>query len=278
MTTLDWNRSNRIENEYRRAITALYSDVIEKLKGETDPQTIARKLREISRSPSLHEYAAAQASKMTTRINQFTAKTWRTAAREAGRGSEIYACIMRSLKESPDAYLNIIQNNAQYIRSVPKEAADWIVLHMQQESLKGRRSSDITSDILKQYPNLLKNRAKLIARTEVSKAQTALTQSRAQQLGLDWYIWRSAEDGRVRNSHQKMHGMLIRWSDAPNPEKLFPERGNRAPNSYHAGNFYNCRCYPEPVVNWDYVDFPIRVHHKGKISNMTKAKFKRLIT
>jgi SPP1 gp7 family putative phage head morphogenesis protein len=274
---MDWDRSNRIEQEYRRSITAIYNDILQGLKGETDPETIARKLRDISKNPSFHEYAVARAAKMATQTNKSVSSTWRAASKEVGRGSELYDNIMRSLTENPGAYYDIIQANAAYITSVPAEAADWIIQKVQEESLKGRRSSDIMEDILQGYPDMLKTKAKLIARTEVSKAQTALTQSRAKRLGLDWYIWRTSEDGRVRKSHDHMKGVLIRWSDPPDPEKLSQQKDVKSYGRYHAGEIFNCRCYPEPIVGLDFVDFPAKVYYGGKIVRMTRSKFERLV-
>ena len=82
------------------------------------------------------------------------------------------------------------------------------------------------------------SRAELIARTEVSRQTTILTQTRAVSIGSEGYIWRTADDGRVRPSHAAMNGQFVKWSEPPTLDGL----------TGHAGALPNCRCYPEPVV------------------------------
>jgi SPP1 gp7 family putative phage head morphogenesis protein len=140
------------------------------------------------------------------------------------------------------------------------------------------RASELAEYIKSVFPEKSKANAALIARTEVSKSQTALTQARAEALGLNWYIWRTSEDSRVRSSHDFMEGVLVRWSDPPNPELLDPDfKGKKTYGKYHAGNIFNCRCYPEPVVDIDDIEFPCRVYFNGKIQNMTRNRFLEIV-
>jgi hypothetical protein len=71
-----------------------------------------------------------------------------------------------------------------------------------------------------------------------------------------------------------MSDVLIAWSDPPSPEQLF---GEKSYGKYHAGNIFNCRCYPEPLVELHYVNWPHKVYHGGQIKTMTLAQFERLI-
>ena len=52
------------------------------------------------------------------------------------------------------------------------------------------------------------------------------------------YIWRTARDGDTRPSHRAMEGKFVKWDE---PQLLDGMTG-------HAGEFPNCRCYPEPVI------------------------------
>jgi uncharacterized protein with gpF-like domain len=96
--------------------------------------------------------------------------------------------------------------------------------------------------------DLLLNRAKLITRTQISRAIAAENIARFQQAGLTHYVWRTSEDERV----------------VGNPEGLYP-KGNpghedhyhrdgkvfafdNPPEDGHPGVPYNCRCVMLAVV------------------------------
>ena len=117
-------------------------------------------------------------------------------------------------------------------------------------------------------------RARLIARTETSKATTALTQARAEELDLQWYLWRTSEDQRVRVSHRRMNNVIFNWKSPPAPEKLVGEKSTAG--RYHAGNIWNCRCYPEPLLRFDQVPWPHKVFVGGAIRPMTLVAFRNL--
>jgi len=62
----------------------------------------------------------------------------------------------------------------------------------------GKRPEQLTLDILKANKNISVTRAKLIARDQIGKLTSALTERRSRDLGLDTYDWRTALDERVR--------------------------------------------------------------------------------
>jgi hypothetical protein len=77
----------------------------------------------------------------------------------------------------------------------------------------------------------------------------------------------------VRGSHRLLQGVLVQWSDPPSPEALFHERSY---GHYHAGNTFNCRCYPAPVLNLNTLVWPHRVYAGGAIRMMTLVRFKEM--
>lgn len=273
---MSWQYYNRAEKELERNMKALFQQIVIAIGKEADPAVISRKLKIISNQPQFHKTAMSMALTMTAKVNADAAKSWREAARMAGRGNDIYAGIISSLQDIP-GFFEVVRANADYIRSVPSDIADWIADRVQAESLKGRRASEIAADILEKYPDMLGTKAQLIARTEVSKTQLALTEARCADLGINWYVWRTAMDSRRRDSHKDMEEVLVAWDDMPNPEKLFPYDGVKAYGKYHAGGTFNCRCYPEPVVSLNAISFPAKVHRNGKIVVMTRAQFERLL-
>jgi len=254
---------------------ALLKQIITAIGYETDPLKISRKLRIISQQPQFHQTALNMALTMTTNISKESSKSWREAARTVGRGNDVYAGIMESLEINSETFFKLIRENADLITNILPETADWITNKVQEESLKGRRASDIAEEIYLKYPDIAHSKAQLIARTEVSKTQTALIQSKCETLGLDWYIWRTSQDARVRKSHGHMEGVLVKWSNPPNPEKLAGVKTTSGP--YHAGCFPNCRCYPEPVVAVELVVFPCSVYFKGNIrKNISRLEFEKI--
>lgn len=272
---MNWQQHNRVERELERNMKALFQQIVISIGKDPDPATISRKLKIISNQPQFHQTAMSMALTMTTKVNTTAAQSWREAARMAGRGNDIYSSVFASLQDIP-GFFEAVRANADYIRSVPSDIADWITDKVQAEGLKGRRASDIAVDILEKYPSMLETKAQLIARTEVSKTQLALTEARCADLGINWYVWRTAMDSRRRDAHADMEGVLVAWDDMPNPEKLFPHEGAKAYGNYHAGGTFNCRCYPESVVSLNAISFPAKVHRNGKVVVMTRAQFEQL--
>jgi SPP1 gp7 family putative phage head morphogenesis protein len=124
---------------------------------------------------------------------------------------------------------------------------------------------------LKPYMQHLKNfEIQRIARTEVAKADTAITRVRAESIGLNWYEWQTSQDARVRVSHRKMNQVLIDWNDPPSPEQLVKEPSE---GHYHAGNIYNCRCVALPVLSLNSLNWPRRVYHSGSLRLVSKNQF-----
>ena len=124
------------------------------------------------------------------------------------------------------------------------------------------------------FPQLLSSRVRLISRTETAKASSALTKARAEDLNLDWYVWQTSDDARVRTSHKKMNGVLVPWSSDPDPEALVGEKSTLG--AYAVGNCPNCRCTPLVLLSADDVTWPRRVYWNGAIKQMNKQQFKQL--
>lgn len=91
-------------------------------------------------------------------------------------------------------------------------------------------------------------RATLIARDQVSKLNGAITQHRQRKNGIQYYIWSTSGDERVRDSHILMDGLLCRWDD---PTVYSPDNGRtwvaRAGEMLHPQEAVQCRCVANPV-------------------------------
>ena len=274
----------RIEVAFRRVLLDIAKGIVMRVGETSDPQIIVATLEHLAKTPDFIRLSEAIALKMVTGLFDDTGRTWREAARNNGRGREIYQALQKELLGARGARIRaLVKENAALIKTLPKNIADDVAAYVARETMKGRRASDIADEIRMMFPKDTKARAQLIARTQVSMTQTNLVRARAEDLGMDWYVWRACGgnngDGRTRSTHKHMSGVLVRWSDPPAPEDLFPLRrvdGTPYKNTlghYHAGQCPNCRCYPEPVVDLDLLKFPMRVYRNGHIERMPRKRF-----
>lgn len=265
---------SKLERRFVTTMNKLVRVLSQAISKAKTPQEATQILKLYCQSQEYKDWCKALATKISTQVNTQVNGTWRQAAAQASRGSEIYKRIQEELKKplGGDFFL-MVQENANLIATFPSNVSATLTEYIANEGLKGRRSTDILKDLTKQFPGVAKSQLRLIARTEVSKTQTALIKSRSVSLGANWYIWRTSEDERVRSSHSKMSGVLVNWSDPPSPETL---AGTKSYGKYHAGEIFNCRCYPEPVVNLDYVDFPAKVYINGSLRTMSRKQFEKI--
>lgn len=232
-------------------------------------------MAEFQDSQEYSDFVMSTVERMVTGLNTGNYTTWRKAAREATKGNILYRALLEEMQTGIGSSIkNQIMENANLIRTLPTDTAQKVVQNITEEAYKGKRASEIARIIQEETSKHSRASAKLIARTEVSKATTALTKARSEDLGLKWYIWRTALDGdRVRKSHRNMEGVLVAWSNPPAPEELV---GEKSAGHYHAGNIYNCRCYPEPLISVDDVTWPHKVYYQGTIRKMGKREFEQL--
>jgi len=91
-----------------------------------------------------------------------------------------------------------------------------------------------------------KNKAKFIARNAVSRSLGALNEEKQTALGIELYTWETADDERVRPTHQDLDGKIFSWDGVTilNGEKYYPasdpDFNDGAPTT--PGQPWNCRC------------------------------------
>ena len=241
----------------------------------SNPRDILKAIKKFTMSKEFNDYADASAMKIVTHLFTDAGRTWRQAAQENSKGKEIYKALQKEMKGPIGSSIDKqVQRNASIIRTLPSDISKQVTEHIMSESMKGIRSEDIAEEIKKMFPHTSMAKAKLIARTETSKTSTALTKARSEGMGLNWYVWETSIDQRVRSSHAHMQDVLINFNDPPSPEKLI---GAKFVGYYDAGNIYNCRCYPAPVVDINYIKFPHKVYYNKQIVTMSKKQFKEIM-
>ena len=139
--------------------------------------------------------------------------------------------------------------NVDLIKSIPKSSLgnmEDIVL----EGVKGGKTvKTIMQDIQHTY-GVSRNKAKFLARDQMSKLNSNIAQFQQTDAGVEEYIWSSSGDGRVRDRHKELNGKKFKWSDPPIVDK---RTGRRA----HPGQDYQCRCVALPVFDIDTLDLPM---------------------
>lgn len=272
-----WRRSKRIQEEFKTTLYQL-TDLFHKIAmaAGDDKEKYVRDMNEFQSSEQYTNFVYSAVKRMVTPLAANNYSTWRRAAKKANHSPYLYTLLMRELNTGIGMDINQqIEENADLIRTLPSDTAHKVVKDIEEMAFKGMRASDIAKIIQDKTKQHSRASARLIARTEISKTTTALTKARCNNLDIHWYVWRTAEDGnRVRKSHRVMNGVLVNWNDPPSPERL---AGEKDVGNYHAGNIWNCRCYPEPLLEIDDVHWPHKVYWGGQIKTMTKGEFEQLL-
>lgn len=234
-----FRNAERIEREYMRTLRYLTRQIDQIVKvmvpveGVQDTTELQKVLRQYS--ATIRPWAQAAASKIVTRVAKKDEQSWAQLGRSIGKE------IKKELDEAPTGAVlrGYLAEQVNLITSLPLEAAERVHTLTLEGLAEGRRADSIAKDI-RETGDVTESRARLIARTEVARTASGLTRARATHIGSTHYIWRTSKDGTVRESHKKMDGQVIAWNNPPEVEP-----GKR----YHAGEFCNCRCWPEPIFN-----------------------------
>lgn len=269
----DWSLKRRIEREYSQAIARILVRLPD-AENIRSPAELLAAVENWSGSAVFKKSLQAVVASWITHINDGNSRSWREAARKSSKSRLIYQSLQKELAGTAGVKIaEIAKKNAKHISSLPLELAERATQYITDQAFKGVRSEELAKELLTRYKHLSESRAKLIARTESSKAQTALTRVRSEDLGLVWYIWTTSKDQRVRESHEHMDGVIINWNDPPSPEAL---AGERSYGNYHAGDTFNCRCYPRPLLSPGDVSWPHKVYYNGRIQIMTRKRFEEV--
>lgn len=270
-----WRRARHIEKEFLASLIKICNIFNRIAKSTKDTEAFNKAMFDFQNSDQYERFLISSVKRMVTGLNQGNSRTWREAAKKATQGKMLYHALMEELNKGTNRIIeNQIIENVSLIKTLPMDVADKVVRDVEEATFKGKRAEEIAKLIRKKTYQHARASARLIARTEVSKTTTALTKARSQELDLNWYVWRTALDGdRVRKSHRFMEGVLVNWNEPPSPEQLV---GEKNVGYYHAGNIWNCRCYPEPLISIDDVTWPHKVYSNGTVKKLSKQQFLQL--
>ena len=269
MPIFDYNKT--IENNYHKALKGLFN----KLYG----YVLTGNIESVVNSKPFNTFINSLAYKMITGIAVANAKDWREAAREGMKGKAIYESLQKEM-QGPIGFKiqSLVDNNAKLIKSISQSFTQDITTQIKENTFSGKRSTVYAEKLFNWSETngieLTEARCRMIARTETSKAQVALTQARCEQWGINWYQWKTSEDARVRSSHKIIDDVLVNWNNPPSPEAL--DNIKSTLGHYHAGCCPNCRCYAKPILNLNRLKFPVKVYYGGAIVSMSKEEFYKI--
>lgn len=282
MTYRDWKTLSDIQRQYEKNlkyISYLFRKIA--ISVGSDKVKYEREMRNFQNSTYWDRYIVAICKQMVRPLAKGNYDKWLKAIKNKKRAINpnskiIYGSLIAELNAGLEADIeDQILANARLIKTLPLDTAEKVLHDIELAYYQGIRAEEIERIIRGKTKQHSGASVRLIARTEVSKTATALTRARSENIGLQWYVWRTMQDGkRVRPSHRIMEGVLINWNDPPSPEKLANEEYQYG--TYHAGCTWNCRCYAEPLVDVDLIQWPHKIYLEGKIISVPKNKFKSL--
>lgn len=231
--------AERLENRYRRQLQYVAENVGQIVRGFApkgrveNPALLDTTLRQYA--VTIRPWATAVSARMQSEVDRKDVQAWEKLAQAMGTS------LRKEVEHAPTgAILRVkLSEQIESITSIPREAADRVRRLTVRLLSESGRAKEIEDDILRSG-TVARHHAKTIARTQVSSTASMLTESRAIFIGSPGYIWRTSGDSDVRPFHKKLNGKFIPWGEPP----IVDEKGRRA----HAGQDFNCRCYPEPTL------------------------------
>lgn len=173
----------------------------------------------------IEPWAKNQAARMLAAVSTQVERDFKATSQKISRMLRTELATTRT----GNTALALQRAQVELIQSLPLEAGIRAQRLAMEAATGGKRAAEVAAEILRTEA-VTESRAMLIARTEVSKATTALTQARAQSVDSPGYIWRTSQDSDVRESHAEMEGQFVAWDNPPTLDGY----------TFHAGEFPNC--------------------------------------
>ena len=126
------------------------------------------------------------------------------------------------------------QENISLIRTIPERFHGSLSRRVGETLAQRPFDQQALSKVLNREFKVSGSNLRRLTRDQTSKAVGQLTHARHRQLGIQEYTWRTAQDERVRPTHQALEGTTQRW-DSP-------------PSVGHPGEDISCRCVVIPIV------------------------------
>lgn len=261
----------RIELDARRTLKQINEPIqeeleliIEGMRNKT-PKQVGDELERVRKNADFLISVVAEdlATKWVQVVNLYNRQEMMKILRGA-LGIDIGAIVDEQLKRDLEV---LIMENASYIKSIPDyligNVAKRVMQHFKGEPLPEGRT---LKQQIKEEFKVSDGRAKVLARDQTSKMNTSLTQKRQEQLGIEWYVWKTVEDERVvgrpgglypkgtklHRNHYIMQGKICKWDDptvySDDGGKTWKQRTQEMPQNA-PGQDIMCRCRAAPYID-----------------------------
>lgn len=232
-----FEKSDWIAEKYARQLREL-SREIQRIVKSHDPLTIGG-LADMQTALEnyagiLKPWALRVATQTAEKIDAQDYAMWNRRSVDIGAG------LKRVIEDTPagQQMRDFLERQVHYITSLPRDAGTRAQALAIEARTGGKRPDEVMKEIYR-TGEVTRSRATLIARTEVARAGSVLTQTRAQAIGATHAIWRTSKDKNVRHSHAEMEGVVFELATPPllsDGTRTFP------------GMTFNCRCSMEIIV------------------------------
>lgn len=230
--------SRAVERRYGLVLRQVARVVGAMIRAHVDGPTI-RNQQKLQRqlelyAESLGPWAEKVAADFIESVNRSNKKAW------AANSKRLSVALKNEVANSSVGLMarQLQAQQVALIKSLPIDAGLRAQKLAMEAATGGKRADEVAEDLMNSE-EVTASRATLIARTEISKANAAITQARAEYVGATHYIWRTAGDGDVRESHREMDGKVFQFMAPPTLSDGMT--GN-------PGEFPNCRCFAEPII------------------------------
>lgn len=261
----------KIEFEARRTIKKLQEpiqmelfDVIEEMRDKS-ASDVGKQLEEIRKRYDFQISMVADqvAQNWVGKVNAWNKQKFMDNMRQA-LGIDIGAIVDEAMKKDLDL---MIWEATTYIKTIPSylvgRVGQRVLQHFKGEPMPENRT--LRQQIKEEF-KVSDGRAKVLARDQTSKMNTSLTAIRQTELGIDWYVWKTAEDERVvgrpgglypkisklHRNHYLMQNLLCQWKDpsvySDDNGKTWKKRKPEMPQN-HPGEDIMCRCRAAPYID-----------------------------
>lgn len=158
-----------------------------------------------------------------------------------------------------------VNENVDLIVIIPNDMLDDMKRVILESYLNGDTVTSITKKIERCY-GVTKSHARLIASDQMGKLSSQLSRYQQTKAGVSKYVWRTAGDNRVRETHKALDRKTFSWDNPPVVDK----KGRRC----HPGEDYHCRCIAVPVLDLGKLEIPAdgRMEQKAKIPTRQKQR------
>ena len=148
-----------------------------------------------------------------------------------------------------------VNNNVSLIKTIPQDTLTTMRNIIEDGYLSGKTNTAIGDAIQEAY-RIERERAQFIARDQIAKLNSDITEAQQRDAGVEEYEWSDSGDSRVRHCHAEFDGQRFKYSDPPMNWYDTKSKGRVYTKPYNPGKAPRCRCVALPVFDIDTLNLP----------------------